>query len=74
MIDSQTSITSFFSFHPSGMITHLTSRFIQLVRKYLPHSLLHFEDFGVTNAQRLLELYRDKHAVFNDDMCISHHS
>ncbi|KAI0307658.1 hypothetical protein B0F90DRAFT_1807096 [Multifurca ochricompacta] len=43
-------------------------KFIQLVRKHLPHSLLHFEDFGVTNAQRLLELYRDKHAVFNDDI------
>ncbi|KAI0249510.1 hypothetical protein BJV78DRAFT_1226657 [Lactifluus subvellereus] len=45
-----------------------TDKFVQLVRKYLPHSLLHFEDFGVTNAQRLLELYRDKHAVFNDDV------
>jgi malate dehydrogenase (oxaloacetate-decarboxylating) len=43
-------------------------KFVQLVRKYLPHSLLHFEDFGVTNAQRILELYRDKHAVFNDDI------
>ncbi|KIM34390.1 hypothetical protein M408DRAFT_60185 [Serendipita vermifera MAFF 305830] len=42
--------------------------FVQLVRKYLPHSLLHFEDFGVTNAQRLLDIYRDKHAVFNDDV------
>ncbi|OCB86432.1 hypothetical protein A7U60_g6553 [Sanghuangporus baumii] len=43
-------------------------KFVQLVRKYLPHSLLHFEDFGVSNAQRLLSLYRDKHAVFNDDV------
>ncbi|KAI0049798.1 hypothetical protein FA95DRAFT_1645931 [Auriscalpium vulgare] len=43
-------------------------KFVQLVRKHLPHCLLHFEDFGVTNAQRLLELYRDKHAVFNDDV------
>ena len=43
-------------------------RFVQLVRKYHPHCLLHFEDFGVTNAQRLLELYRPQHAVFNDDV------
>ncbi|KAH9982317.1 hypothetical protein BGW80DRAFT_1262709 [Lactifluus volemus] len=45
-----------------------TDKFVQLVRTYLPHSLLHFEDFGVTNAQRLLERYRDKHTVFNDDV------
>ncbi|KAF9819241.1 hypothetical protein IEO21_02280 [Rhodonia placenta] len=43
-------------------------KFVQLVRQYLPHSLLHFEDFGVNNAKRLLDLYQDKHAVFNDDV------
>jgi len=41
---------------------------VQLVRKHYPHSLLHFEDFGVTNAGRLLHRYRDDHAVFNDDI------
>ncbi|KAI0803294.1 hypothetical protein BC629DRAFT_1493336 [Irpex lacteus] len=43
-------------------------KFVQLVRKHYPHSLLHFEDFGVTNAYRLLQKYRDAHAVFNDDV------
>ncbi|THV08162.1 hypothetical protein K435DRAFT_771740 [Dendrothele bispora CBS 962.96] len=43
-------------------------KFVQLVRKHYPHSLLHFEDFGVDNAQRLLALYRDTHSVFNDDI------
>ncbi|KIP03206.1 hypothetical protein PHLGIDRAFT_111171 [Phlebiopsis gigantea 11061_1 CR5-6] len=43
-------------------------KFVQLVRKHYPHSLLHFEDFGVSNAKRLLDLYHDQHAVFNDDV------
>ncbi|RXW14347.1 hypothetical protein EST38_g11503, partial [Candolleomyces aberdarensis] len=43
-------------------------KFVQLVRKYYPHSLLHFEDFGVNNAYRLLHKYKDTHAAFNDDI------
>ncbi|EKM61641.1 uncharacterized protein PHACADRAFT_156892 [Phanerochaete carnosa HHB-10118-sp] len=43
-------------------------KFVQLVRKHFPHSLLHFEDFGVGNAWRLLHKYRGQHAVFNDDV------
>ncbi|KAF8993105.1 hypothetical protein BDQ17DRAFT_1392717 [Cyathus striatus] len=44
------------------------NKFVQLVRKHFPNSLLHFEDFGVLNAHRLLHRYRDTHAVFNDDI------
>ncbi|KIM47248.1 hypothetical protein M413DRAFT_440725 [Hebeloma cylindrosporum] len=43
-------------------------KFVQLIRKHFPHSLLHFEDFGIDNAHRLLQKYRDTHAVFNDDI------
>ncbi|THH08897.1 hypothetical protein EW145_g2408 [Phellinidium pouzarii] len=43
-------------------------KFVNLVHKYYPQTLLHFEDFGVSNAQRLLSIYRDKHPVFNDDV------
>jgi hypothetical protein len=61
------STSGFFSrVHVGDVLTW--RRFVQLVRKHHPHCLLHFEDFGVSNAQRLLSLYRDKHAVFNDDM------
>lgn len=52
----------------------IVPRFVQFVRKYHPHSLLHFEDFGVTNAKRLLDKYRDKHAVFNDDVYVTAHT
>ena len=41
-----------------------------MIRKYHPHSVLHFEDFGVDNARRLLDRYRETHAVFNDDVCV----
>jgi malic enzyme len=50
-------------------LTSTSARFVQIVGKYYPHCLLHFEDFGVSNAGRLLELYQGKHACFNDDMC-----
>ncbi|TFL06619.1 hypothetical protein BDV98DRAFT_540974 [Pterulicium gracile] len=43
-------------------------KFVQLVRKHHPHCLLHFEDFGVANAHRILDRYREHHAVFNDDI------
>ncbi|KAG2022245.1 malate dehydrogenase, variant 4 [Coprinopsis cinerea AmutBmut pab1-1] len=43
-------------------------KFVQLVRKKYPNSLLHFEDFGTNNAYRLLHKYKNSHAAFNDDI------
>jgi malate dehydrogenase (oxaloacetate-decarboxylating) len=41
---------------------------IQAARKLYPRAYLHFEDFGLANARRILDKYRGQHAVFNDDV------
>jgi len=43
-------------------------KFVDLIKKHQPKALLHFEDFGVDNAQALLDTYRDQHPIFNDDV------
>jgi malate dehydrogenase (oxaloacetate-decarboxylating) len=48
--------------------TSFVDKFANLVVKHQPQCLLHFEDFGVSNAQMLLERYKSKQAVFNDDI------
>lgn len=42
--------------------------FVKSVQKLFPKAYIHFEDFGVHNARRLLNQYRSEHAVFNDDV------
>jgi len=37
-------------------------------QKLFPESLLHWEDFGRSNAQVILDKYKDKIATFNDDI------
>ncbi len=43
-------------------------RFVQAVKRQLPHVLLQWEDFAQANAGRLLARYRDQLCTFNDDI------
>lgn len=43
-------------------------KFVQTVKKVMPHAFLHWEDFGRDNARRILEHYREELCTFNDDM------
>jgi len=42
--------------------------FIAAVSERWPHVLLHWEDFAIGNANRLLARYRDRLCTFNDDI------
>ncbi|KAF4552538.1 NAD-dependent malic enzyme-like protein 2 [Elsinoe fawcettii] len=43
-------------------------KFVTTVKKRYPKTYLHFEDFGLTNARRILDKYTDQLACFNDDV------
>lgn len=42
--------------------------YVAAARKLFPKAMLHWEDFGSTNARRILGRHRSKVATFNDDM------
>ncbi|KAL1636253.1 NAD-dependent malic enzyme, mitochondrial [Neofusicoccum ribis] len=43
-------------------------KFITAARKRYPRAYIHFEDFGLPNARRILDSYTPKIACFNDDV------
>ena len=43
-------------------------KFVQSVRKRFPNAYIHFEDFGVKNARRILDRYTSTIPCFNDDI------
>ncbi|HSZ65083.1 MAG TPA: NAD-dependent malic enzyme [Xanthobacteraceae bacterium] len=46
----------------------LVEMFVSAARERWPHVLLHWEDFAIGNANRLLARYRDQLCTFNDDI------
>lgn len=43
-------------------------QFVSTAKRLFPNAMLHWEDFGPTNAHRLLEKYRHDYCTFNDDI------
>ena len=43
-------------------------RYVTAATRLFPQALLHWEDFGTSNARRILQRYRSSTLTFNDDM------
>ncbi|KAF7717553.1 NAD-dependent malic enzyme, mitochondrial [Penicillium ucsense] len=43
-------------------------KFVQTARKRFPNAYIHFEDFGLSNAKRILDRYQPQIPCFNDDV------
>ncbi|KAM0329536.1 hypothetical protein ACHAQA_004845 [Verticillium albo-atrum] len=47
---------------------HFVDTFVKAARRLYPRAYIHFEDFGLTNARRILDQYRPHIPCFNDDV------
>ncbi|MER6736317.1 NAD-dependent malic enzyme [Streptomyces puniciscabiei] len=43
-------------------------KYLETASSAFPDALLHFEDFGPSNARRILDQYGGRYRIFNDDM------
>ncbi|CAN8101692.1 unnamed protein product [Discula destructiva] len=46
----------------------LVETFVKATRELYPRAYIHFEDFGLDNARRILDTYRPQVPCFNDDV------
>jgi malate dehydrogenase (oxaloacetate-decarboxylating) len=46
----------------------LIDTYVQACGRLFPNAMLHWEDFGASNARRILDRYADEVCTFNDDM------
>ena len=46
----------------------LIDAYVTAATKLFPHAMLHWEDFGASNARRILNKYAEQVCTFNDDM------
>ena len=47
---------------------NFVEKFVSAARKHYPNAYIHFEDFGLNNARRILDKYTPEMACFNDDV------
>ena len=51
-----------------GRYDQLIDAYVTACQKLFPQAMLHWEDFGASNARRILNRYADQVCTFNDDM------
>ena len=53
---------------PADVYDKFIDAYVGTASRWFPNALLHWEDFGTANAQRILDRYRERVLTFNDDI------